>query len=238
MVKIKKLKVKLFADGANKDNMIKMYNNPIIDGLTTNPTLMKKAGIKNYKEFAIEILKTIKNKPISFEVFSDDFEEMKKQALKIASWGDNVYVKIPITNTKGETSYDLVKYLSDNNIKTNITAIFTQQQVKHIIPALKNSPASYISIFAGRIADTGGRYKHTIKKTIDKTKHHKNIKVIWASCRETYNIIEANELKCDIITVNDNILNKLNLLNKNLNDFSLDTVKMFYNDAKESGYTI
>ncbi|HRE40693.1 MAG TPA: transaldolase [Ignavibacteria bacterium] len=238
MNKTYNFKVKIFADGAEKAGMIEMYNDELISGLTTNPTLMKKAGITDYKAFSKDILSVIKDKPLSLEVFSDDFDEMEKQALEIASWGSNVYVKIPITNTKGESSFDLCKKLSDNNVKLNVTALMTLEQVNHIIPALKDGPGSYISVFAGRIADAGIDPVPLMKEVVSILNQYKNIELIWASPRELLNIIQADEMGCDIITVTNDILKKLPTLGKDLNEFSLDTVKMFYNDAKSAGYKI
>jgi len=232
------LSIKLFADGADKSGMIEMYNNPLISGFTTNPTLMKKAGVKNYEKFARDILQVIKEKPVSFEVFSDDFNEMERQAREIASWGENVYIKIPITDTKGNYSTDLVKRLSDSGIKVNVTAIFMVEQVKKIIPSLLNSPGSYVSLFAGRIADAGIDPIPIIKKVIDTTKDKSNIEVLWASTREVFNIVQADKIGCDIITVTNEILKKLPLLGKDLLQFSLDTVKMFYSDVKNAGYKL
>ena len=229
---------KIFADGAEKKGIIEMYKNPLISGFTTNPTLMKKAGIKDYIEFSLDILSEIKDKPISFEVFSDDFEEMEKQALEISSWGENVYVKIPITNTKSQSSFDLIAKLSSANVKINVTAILTVEQVKHILPALVESPAAYVSVFAGRIADAGVDPLPVMKKVLDIIKDYPFIELIWASPRELFNIVQANSIGCDIITATNDILKKLTLLGKDLTEYSLDTVKMFFNDAKEAGYSI
>lgn len=232
------MKIKIFADGADKQGMIEMYNNPLIKGLTTNPTLMKKSGITNYKEFALDILSIIKDKPLSFEVFSDDLETMEKQGEEIASWGKNIYVKIPITNTKGESTFDVIKNLGKKGINVNVTAITTLKQVKHIIPAIKYCQSGYISIFSGRIADTGVNPIKIIKKTKKLLKKYSNLEIIWASCRELYNIVQADKIDCDIITVTNDILKKLPLLGKDLTEYSLDTVKMFYNDSVTSGFTI
>lgn len=231
-------KVKIFADGAEKDGMIEMYKDDLIAGLTTNPTLMKKAGITDYKAFSLDILSTIKNKPLSLEVFSDDFADMERQAMEIASWGDNVYVKIPITNTKGESSFDLCKKLSANNVKLNVTAIMTLEQVNHILPALKDGPGAYVSVFAGRIADAGVDPVPVMTDVVNVLKQFDNIELIWASPRELLNIVQADQIGCDIITVTNDILKKLPTLGKDLNEFSLDTVKMFYNDAQSAGYKI
>ena len=232
------LNVKLFADGADKTGMLEMYRNPMISGFTTNPTLMKKAGVIDYQKFALNILSVIKDKPISFEVFSDDFDEMENQAMKIASWGENVYVKIPVTNTKGKTSVELIRKLSDNGVKVNITAMMTCDQVKDVLPALKNSPGAYVSIFAGRVADTGKDPVPIMKETVNVLKRYNNIELIWASPRELYNVIQADSIGCHIITATNNILNKLKLIDKNLDEYSLETVQMFYNDAVAVGYTL
>ena len=233
-----KLKVKLFADGAEKSGMLDMYRNPLISGFTTNPTLMKKAGISNYKEFALDILSVIKDKPISFEVFSDQFDEMERQARLIASWGDNVYVKIPVTNTKKESSFNLVKTLSSAGIKVNVTAMLTVEQVRNILPALKQSPGAYVSVFAGRIADSGVDPVPVMKECVALLANYPQVELIWASPRELYNVIQANEIGCHIITATNDILKKLSLLGKNLTEYSLETVKMFYSDALSAGYTL
>ena len=232
------LKVKLFADGAEKAGMLEMYKNPLISGFTTNPTLMKKAGITNYESFAKDILSVIKDRPISFEVFSDDFSEMEKQAMKIASWGNNVYVKIPITNTKSESCVPLVKTLSDKGVKVNVTALFTLEQVSGVLPALKNGPASNVSVFAGRIADAGVDPLPIMKKVVEMLKPYPHIELIWASPRELFNVVQADEIGCHIITATNDIIKKLPSLGKDPTEFSLDTVKMFYNDAISAGYNI
>jgi transaldolase len=232
------LRVKLFADGAEKSGMLEIYNNPLISGFTTNPTLMRKAGITDYKSFSLDILSVIKDKPISLEVFSDEFNEMERQAYEIASWGENVYVKIPITNTKSESSIPLVKKLSDAKIKVNVTAMMTVKQVKDAIPALINSPGSYVSVFAGRIADAGIDPLPIMKEVMDLLLSHKNVELIWASPRELFNVVQADLIGCHIITATNDILKKLPTLGKDLTQFSLETVKMFYRDAQAAGYTI
>jgi len=233
-----KLKLKLFADGADKKGMLEMYANPLISGFTTNPTLMKAAGVTDYKSFAKDILTYIKNKPISFEVFSDEFDEMEKQALEIASWADNIYVKIPISNTKSESSVDLIDILSAKNVKINVTAMMTVAQVQSVLHALSKGPGSYVSVFAGRIADAGLDPLPIMNEVVGILKDYPNIELIWASPRELYNVVQANEIGCDIITATNNILRKLPTLGKDLNQFSLETVKMFYDDATEVGYSI
>jgi transaldolase len=238
MKTVNDLKVKIFADGADKAGMLDMASKPFIKGLTTNPTLMRKAGIKSYKDFALEILSEVSDKPISFEVFSDDFEEMEVQALEIASWGENVYVKIPVMNTKQEPAYDLVAKLSNQKVKLNVTALMTNTQVKNVAERLNTSIPSYISVFAGRVADTGIDPVPQMKAAVDIIKMNPKIELIWASPRELLNIFQADEIGCQIITVTNDVLKKLDLVGKNLEEYSLDTVKMFYNDAKSAGYSI
>jgi transaldolase len=233
-----KLKVKLFADGAEKAGMLEMYQNPLISGFTTNPTLMKKAGVSDYKAFAKDILYHIPDKPISFEVFSDEFDEMECQALDIASWGKNIYVKIPITNTKGESSVPLITTLSEKEVKVNVTAMFTVQQVQSVIPGLSKGPGGYVSVFAGRIADAGLDPLEIMREVLRRIKDYPSIELIWASPRELYNVVQANDIGCDIITATNSILKKLPSLGKDLNQFSLETVQMFYDDASEAGYTL
>ncbi len=232
------LKVKLFADGAEKKGMLEMYANPLISGFTTNPTLMRKAGVTDYEGFAKEILLTIKSKPISLEVFSDEFPEMEKQARKISSWGTNVYVKIPITNTRRESSLSLIEKLSKDGVKVNVTAMMTASQVKEVLPALAQGPASYVSVFAGRVADAGIDPLPIMKEVVGMLKNHSNIELIWASPRELFNVVQADEIGCHIITATNDILKKLPTLGKDLGDFSLETVKMFYDDASAAGYKI
>ncbi|MBL7086950.1 MAG: transaldolase, partial [Candidatus Cloacimonetes bacterium] len=216
MIKIEDLKVKIFADGADKNGMLDMYKKPYISGFTTNPTLMRKAGINNYKEFAQDILRLIPDKPISLEVFSDEFEEMERQAKEISSWASNVYVKIPITNTKGKFTTQLIKNLTQENVKVNVTAMMTYEQLEEILPSLEGSPGAYVSIFAGRVADTGKDPLPIMKKSVEILRNYDNVELIWASPRELYNIIQADEIKCHVITVTNSILNKLSHLNKNL----------------------
>lgn len=232
------LKVKLFADGAEKAGMLEMNKNPLISGFTTNPTLMKKAGITDYQSFAADILSSIKDKPISFEVFSDDFPEMERQGLRIASWGSNVYVKIPITNTKGESSLKVIEKLALAGVKVNVTAMMTGAQVKHVVPALAKGPGGYVSVFAGRIADAGVDPVPIMKEVVALLKPYPNIELIWASPRELYNVVQANAIGCHIITATNDIIKKIPTLGKDLTEFSLDTVKMFFNDAKAAGFKI
>ena len=238
MNRVEKLKVQIFADGADKAGMLEMYKKPFIKGLTTNPTLMKKAGIKDYEAFAKDILLEVKDKSISFEVFSDDLDEMEKQALKIATWGENVYVKIPITNTKGIPTYSLIKKLSDKGVKVNVTAIMTLEQVRDVVLSLNQNVPSYVSVFAGRIADTGVDPVPLMSAAVQITSMNSKAEVIWASPRELLNVFQADEIGCQIITVTNDILKKLELVDYDLSTYSLDTVKMFYNDAVSAGYKI
>jgi transaldolase len=238
MKKVEELKVKIFADGADKAGMLEMYEKPFVKGLTTNPTLMKKAGITDYRAFCKDILTSINDKPLSFEVFSDDFSEMERQALEIASWGDNVYVKIPITNTKQETCYALVKKLANQKIKLNVTALMTLDQVRNVVAALDPNTPSYVSVFAGRIADTGYDPVPLMTTAVEILKSAPAAELIWASPRELLNIFQADEIGCHVITVTNDILKKLILVGYDLNKYSLDTVKMFYKDAVSAGYKI
>ncbi len=238
MAGIKDLKIKIFADGADKAGMLEMYAKPHIKGLTTNPTLMNKAGITDYRVFAKDILAVIKDKPISFEVFSDDFKEMERQALEIASWGDNVYVKIPVTNTKREVCYSLVKKLATRKVKLNITAIMTLTQVREVAVVLNPNVPSYVSVFAGRIADTGYDPVPLMAAAVEILKVAPAAEFIWASPRELLNIFQADSIGCQVITVTNDILKKLSLVGYDLEDYSLDTVKMFHRDAQAANYQI
>jgi transaldolase len=238
MNRVDSLKVKIFADGADKTGMLEMNNKSFVKGLTTNPTLMKRAGIKDYEAFAKDILSFVSEKPISFEVFSDDIDEMERQALKIATWGKNVYVKIPVTNTKAVHTYALIKKLSDKGVKLNVTAIMTLEQVRDVVLNLNPDVESYVSVFAGRIADTGVDPVPLMSAAVQITSMNTKAEVIWASPRELLNIFQANEIGCQIITVTNDILKKLELVGYDLNNYSLDTVKMFYKDAVEAGFQI
>ncbi len=232
------LTVKIFADGADKAGMVEMYAKPYIKGFTTNPTLMRKAGVADYKQFALDILTAIPDRSISFEVFSDDFAEMERQAYEIAGWGDHVYVKIPVTNTQKLSSFKLVQKLSRSGVKVNITAMMTFEQVKKMAEAVEGGAPSYFSIFAGRVADTGCDPLPMMKEAVTFLSQIPDAELIWASPRELLNIFQADEIGCHIITVTNDILNKLYLVNKDLDEFSLDTVKMFYNDAQKAGYQL
>jgi transaldolase len=236
--KFEELRIKIFADGAEKASMLELYQKPFIKGFTTNPTLMRKAGITDYAGFAKDILAEIKDKPISFEVFSDDFLEMERQARIIKSWGENVYVKIPITNTKRESSFDLVKKLAAEGVKMNITAILSVEQVKHIEAALVPSVPTIISVFAGRIADTGVNPVPIMIACKEVLAPNPNYELLWASPRELYNIYEAEEIGADIITVTPDVLKKGEKIGYDLEEYSLDTVKMFYDDGQKVGYAL
>lgn len=236
MKNCEKLKIKIFADGANKDGILEMYAKPYIKGFTTNPTLMRKAGISDYRTFAKDILLAIKDHPVSFEVFSDDFAEMEHQAHEIAGWGKNVYVKIPVTNTQREPSYDLVKRLVRAGIRINVTAILTLNQVREVAEVVAGGAPCYVSVFAGRIADTGRDPVPLMTAALELLSRVPNAELIWASPRELLNIFQADAIGCHIITATNDILNKLDLIGKDLSDFSLDTVRMFYNDAQRAGY--
>ncbi len=238
MQSIKNRKIKIFADGANVKEMVNVFREGLVQGFTTNPTLMKKDGVTNYEKFAKEVLEEIKTLPISFEVFSDDFESMEKEARKISSWGKNVVVKIPITNTKGESSIPLIKKLSNDGLSLNITAILPVEQVESVINVINEDTPIIISVFAGRIADTGRDPIPYIQKAMEFVKRKKNAELLWASSRELLNLIQAEECGCHIITITNDILKKLKMIDKDLKELSLDTVKMFFNDALNAGYKI
>jgi transaldolase len=233
-----RLQIKLFADGANIEDMRRLANLPYIKGLTTNPTLMAQAGVSNYENFAKEVLTFIKDKPISFEVFSDDFEDMERQANKIAGWGDNIYVKIPVTNTQGVSSAALIKRLVSSGIKLNVTAILTLEQVNIIHDALSPDTPAIVSVFAGRVADTGRDPIPMMTTAKALLADQPKTELLWASPREVLNIIQADRAECDIITATPDILKKLSKLDYDLERFSLDTVRMFYEDAKKAKYTL
>jgi len=238
MTSLSQLKVKLFADGADKGAMLDMYRRPYIQGLTTNPTLMRNSGIANYRAFAKDILSQIDDKPVCFEVLADDFVEMERQALEIASWADNVYVKIPVTNTKRETSSALVKRLADRQVKLNVTAIMTLPQVREISAVLNQATASYVSVFAGRIADTGIDPLPLMAAAVEMLKVNTKAELVWASTREILNIFQANAVGCQVITVTNDILRKLSLIGYDLTEYSVDTVKMFHDDAQRAGFSL
>ena len=238
MTNINQLKIKLFADGADLDSMLALYKDPSIKGFTTNPTLMRKVGITDYEKFARQVLKAIPDRPVSFEVFEDDLAGMLAQAKVIASWGSNVNVKIPVTNTKGEFTGPIINELSMAGVKLNITAIFTPEQVKAIAENLSQYTFAIVSVFAGRIADSGLDPMPIMRECVEILKDSPKAELLWASPRELLNIIQADEVGCHIITATPSVLGKLKLLEKDLTEFSLETVQMFYDDAQAAGYTI
>jgi len=232
------LKVKIFGDGADKAAMLELYSKPWISGFTTNPTLMRKAGISDYAAFARDILAAIPDRPISLEVFADEFTEMERQARLIASWAENVYVKIPVTNTRREPALDLICRLSHSGVKVNVTAMLTLAQVRDVANALSGGAPSCVSVFAGRIADTGVDPVPIMTAAVEMLRPHPQMELIWASPRELLNVVQADQIGCHIITVTNDILKKLETLGRDLADYSLDTVKMFYDDARKSGFTL
>jgi transaldolase len=238
MKSVNQLNVKIFADGADKAGMLEMYAKPFIKGFTTNPTLMRKAGIPEYEAFAREIIVAIPDRPISFEVFADDFVEMERQARRITTWGKHVSVKIPITNTKRESSIALVRKLSQEGIGLNVTAIFTLEQVQAVVDAVQGGAPCYVSVFAGRIADTGADPVPIMAEAVKRLRSAPNTELIWASPRELLNIMQADDIGCHVITVTNDILKKLSLVGKDLDGYSLETVKMFYEDGKAAGYKL
>jgi transaldolase len=238
MKTVSELKVKLFGDGADKNTILELYKNPLIKGFTTNPTLMRKAGIKDYEAFAKDILEVVPDRPFSLEVFADEFDEMGRQARLITSWGKNVYVKIPITNTRREESLPLIRQLSLDGIKINVTAVMTLKQVEQACWALHDGAPAYVSVFAGRIADTGRDPMWIMRASVLYTSYFPGVELIWASPRELLNIFQADDAGVHIITATNDILKKLSLVGKDLTDYSLETVQMFFNDAKASGFTL
>ena len=232
------LNIKIFADGADIAEMTALYRNPLIKGFTTNPTLMRKAGVRDYEAFAAEVVAAIPDRPVSFEVLSDDFDDMEREALKIAGWGDNLHVKIPITNTAGKSAAPLLRRLAGRGVKLNVTAVFTAAQVGHAVAALAEAPPGYISLFAGRIADSGRDPSPVVKEALRIMEAHPHLELIWASPREILNVVQADEIGCHVITVTGDLLGKLTLLGKDLDAFSLETVKMFHGDAQSAGYRL
>lgn len=235
---VEKLKVRIFADGADLPGMLEMYRLPHIKGFTTNPTLMRKAGIADYETFAREVIAAIPNRPISFEVFSDDFAEMEAQALEIRSWGENVNVKIPVTNTKGEFAGNLIRRLSAAGVPLNVTALMTVDQVEAVVTNLQGSGPAFVSLFAGRIADTGRDPLPMVERSVSIVNRRPGTELIWASPRELLNIFQADALGCHVITVTNDILKKLDNVGKDLDQFSLETVEMFRADALKAGFEI
>ena len=237
-MELAELNVKLYADGAKVSDIIEVKSKFPISGFTTNPSLMRKAGATNYTEHCKSLLDIVDGKPISFEVLSDEIDEMYLQATKISGWGDNVFCKIPVSNTKGESSAGIVKKLTENGVKVNVTAMFTIDQVQSFISAISDGVPCNLSIFAGRIADTGRSATSLIQEAVSMAASNKNIEIIWASPRELYNVIEADQAGCHIITATGDILKKLSFLGYDLNQFSLDTVQMFLDDSQNAGYSI
>src|SRR4051812_40401382 len=235
---LSRLKIKIFADGADKATMLEMCAKPYISGFTTNPTLMRKAGVTDYEAFARDILEAIPDRPISFEVFADDCAEMERQARKIAGWGPNVYVKIPVTNTKGQSSAELVRHLAQSGIKLNVTALLPLNQVREISTALADGPPSCISVFAGRIADAGVDPLPLMRAALEIMRPYPSQELIWASPRELLNVLQADAIGCHIITTTSDILQKLKFIGRDLYEYSLETVKMFHRDAAESGFVL
>jgi transaldolase len=238
MKSVAELKVKIFADGADKASMLEMYHKPFIRGFTTNPTLLRKAGVKDYAAFAREILAEIADRPISFEVFSDEFREMEDQARKISAWGLNVFVKIPVTNTRRQSSAPLIRKLAQDGVKLNVTALMTFDQVRDVAEALEGGAQAYVSVFAGRIADTGRDPMPLMAAAVELLRPHPKLELIWASPREVLNLFQADQVGCHVITATTDILKKLDLWGKDLDDFSLDTVNMFRQDALKAGYIL
>ena len=238
LVSINNLNIKIFADGADLNGIREMYADPLIKGFTTNPTLMRRAGVDDYKRFALEVLKIVTDRPVSFEVFADEFDEMEAQALEIASWGPNVNVKIPITNTKSESAIPLIERLSAKNVQVNVTAMMTLGQVREVCDALDAATSAIVSVFAGRIADTGIDPVPLMSEAVDILKAKPKAELLWASPREILNIFQADAIGCHIITVTHGVLGKLKIVGKDLEQYSLETVEMFYNDASNAGYAI
>ena len=232
------LQIKIFADGADQQGMLEMHKNPRISGFTTNPTLMRKAGITDYRAFAKSILREITDRPISFEVFADEFDEMERQAREIQSWGRNVYVKIPIMNTRKVPAYELVKTLSRAGVQLNVTALLHLDQVRAVSEALAGGAPSVVSVFAGRVADTGVDPMPLMRCALEMVRPHEQIELLWASPREVLNIYQADEVGCHIITATNDLIKKLSFADKDLFEFSHETVKMFYDDARAAGFQL
>ena len=230
--------VKLFADGADIAGILALYADPAIRGFTTNPTLMRQAGIEDYEAFARELLEAVPDRPISLEVFADDPAAMERQAVKITTWGEHVYVKIPVTNTEGEFMGPLLRRLVADGVKVNVTALMTVAQVEDVSECLAGGPPACVSVFAGRIADTGRDPIPIMRDSLRVLSAHPNVELIWASPREILNVVQADEIGCDIITVTHDLLKKLGTLGKGLDQFSLETVQMFHRDAHDSGYRL
>ena len=235
---VKELRIKVFADGCDREGILNLCQNPLIEGFTTNPTLMRSAGVVDYEAFARDILDAVPDKPISFEVLSDDFEEMDRQARKIAAWGDNVFVKIPVTNARGHSSFELIRHLSADGLHLNVTALMTVKQVELVSGAMADGLSGYVSVFAGRVADTGRDPLPIMLDALDALATHPHLELIWASPREVLNLFQADAIGCPVITMTHDLLRKLDSVGKDLDDFSLETVQMFCRDAETAGYTV
>ena len=235
---LNELTIKIFADGANLESIRTLYGDPRIKGFTTNPTLMRNAGVEDYEAFAHEVLELIQDRPVSFEVLADDLDEMERQALTIASWGQNVVVKIPVSNTRGQFTGPIVRNLSSAGVQVNVTAIMTLDQVQQVCAALDDTAPAIVSLFAGRIADSGMDPLPVMAEALQILNARPNAELLWASPREVFNIVQADGIGCHIITVTNDLLKKMKLFGKNLEEFSLETVKMFYDDALSAGYSI
>ena len=232
------LKVQVFADGADTRAIVDLLQNPLIKGITTNPTLMRKIGVTDYELFARELLEAVPELPVSLEVFSDEFDEMERQALKIAGWGENVFVKIPVTNTRSEDAGPLLERLAAQGVKMNVTALMTTEQVRRVAERLTDAPAAYVSVFAGRVADTGRDPVPLMTEAVRLLQPHPQLELIWASPRELLNIFQADAIGCHVITVTHDVLQKLSGVGRDLDDYSLATVQMFFDDAQAAGYTL
>lgn len=238
MKSITNLKIKIFADGASKDGMLSMYEQPYVKGFTTNPSLMRQAGINDYKTFALDILKAIPDRPISFEVFADDFPTMEKQAMEIAAWGDNVYVKVPVANTQRDSSCALIKKLAAQGVKLNVTALMTLTQVRDVTAALNPKVPSHVSVLAGRIADTGRDPMPMMAAAAEMLKLMPSAELLWAGTRELLNIFQADTCGCHIITAPNDVLKKLSLVGRDLDDYSNEAIEIFYQDALAAGFVL
>jgi transaldolase len=238
MKQLSDLSVKIFADGADRDCIRALYADPLIAGFTTNPTLMRAAGVRDYRTFAREFLELVPDRPVSFEVFADEFGEMEEQALEISSWGDNVYVKIPVTNCRREPSNELLQRLAAAGVRVNVTALMTVEQVESVSSCLEESPTGFVSLFAGRIADTGRDPVPFVREAVGILSAYPQLGLIWASPREVLNVFQADDAGCHVITATNDILKKLHLIGKDLEEFSVETVRMFYDDADAAGYTL
>jgi transaldolase len=237
-MELSNLHVKIFADGADLNGILRLAQNPLVKGFTTNPSLMRKAGVSNYTQFAHQLLDAIQDRPISFEVFSDELDEMEVQARKLTQWADNVYVKIPVTNSRAESTAPLIHKLSQEGIKLNITAMLTPAQVQTVANALKGGAPSVVSVFAGRIADTGVDPLPIMQESLQILKDCPSAELLWASCREVFNIFQADTIGCHIITVTHEVLGSLGVVGKDLTSYSAELIKVFYNDAQASGFKI